>query len=229
VNLIPAPPPAKPLYAALGVREDATPLEIRDAYLRIARAHHPDVTGCESPIFLAAVHAYEVLKDPAKRAAYDSSGVDPDAQKELRKTAIGIIQKLAFDAICSNNGDGNLLEQIRSSITGLRKTHQIEERRLLRALDMVDKVARNTKARWKGAEAARDAVLIMIEQQAGGDREKLAAARKAIEILNLALELLSDASYEMPREDVWAGSLAFGLSDRDRARPSSNWILNNSV
>lgn len=66
-------PSADDLYAVLGVARDAPAREIRRAYRRLARQHHPDLTrqadGAEQ--FVRLAHAYEVLYDPAQRARYD--------------------------------------------------------------------------------------------------------------------------------------------------------------
>lgn len=60
-------------YAVLGVPRNASALDIRRAYRRVARRHHPDLNrdpgGPER--FGAAARAYEVLSDPAARACYD--------------------------------------------------------------------------------------------------------------------------------------------------------------
>ncbi len=63
------------LYALLGVSKDATAEEIRRAYHEAARRLHPDVNvePGATELFLVTKQAYEVLSDPAKRAAYDSS------------------------------------------------------------------------------------------------------------------------------------------------------------
>lgn len=61
-------------YAELGVSRDASSEEIRRAYRRVARRHHPDVNrdpgGPER--FAAAARAHEILSDPAARARYDN-------------------------------------------------------------------------------------------------------------------------------------------------------------
>lgn len=63
----------KDYYGILGVTPNATPDEIRQAYRRMARAYHPDVSTVENAkdMFLALNEAYEVLADPAKRKVYD--------------------------------------------------------------------------------------------------------------------------------------------------------------
>lgn len=61
------------LYGVLGVPRDATAREIRRAYRRLARRHHPDRNSSpDGPErFVALAHAYEILHDPAERARYD--------------------------------------------------------------------------------------------------------------------------------------------------------------
>lgn len=63
----------KDYYATLGVESTAGDAEIKTAYRRLARKYHPDVSkeaGAEEK-FKAVNEAYEALRDPQKRKAYD--------------------------------------------------------------------------------------------------------------------------------------------------------------
>jgi curved DNA-binding protein len=60
-------------YKTLGVQENASADEVKKAYRQLARKYHPDVSkekGAEEK-FKILREAFEVLKDPAKRAEYD--------------------------------------------------------------------------------------------------------------------------------------------------------------
>ncbi|TDC48071.1 J domain-containing protein, partial [Actinomadura sp. KC345] len=63
-------------YEILGVERSATPEDITRAYRRTMRAVHPDTNG-NSGLFRLVRTAYETLKDPAARAAYDARPSTP--------------------------------------------------------------------------------------------------------------------------------------------------------
>lgn len=68
----------KDYYETLGLSRDASQDEIRKAYRKLARKYHPDVSkeaNAETQ-FKALGEAYEVLKDPEKRQAYDQLGAN---------------------------------------------------------------------------------------------------------------------------------------------------------
>ena len=66
----------KDYYDILGVKRDAGADEIKTAYRRLARKYHPDVSKEKNAEekFKEMAEAYETLKDPEKRAAYDQLG-----------------------------------------------------------------------------------------------------------------------------------------------------------
>lgn len=69
------------LYEVLGVGRDASDDQIKAAYRRLAREHHPDVSGSPEAEerFKEVAGAYEILSDPEKRARYDAYGADGPA------------------------------------------------------------------------------------------------------------------------------------------------------
>jgi DnaJ-class molecular chaperone len=69
----------KDYYATLGVTKAATDKEIKQAFRKLARKHHPDVNPGDKQAelrFKEINEAYEVLGDPAKRKKYDELGAN---------------------------------------------------------------------------------------------------------------------------------------------------------
>lgn len=66
-------------YKTLGVPRNATADEIKKAYRKLARKHHPDAGGDEAK-FKEINEAYEVLSDDKKRELYDQYGTANENQ-----------------------------------------------------------------------------------------------------------------------------------------------------
>lgn len=86
---------AESLYDTLGVAKAASADEIRKAYRKLARKHHPDVNPGNKDAeatFKKISAAYEVLSDETKRKNYDEfgdaslqGGFDPDKAREYQR------------------------------------------------------------------------------------------------------------------------------------------------
>jgi curved DNA-binding protein CbpA len=76
-------------YRVLGVVPSSPQREIRDAYRSRARMAHPDLAGDESASWMRDLNAaWEILKDPARRAEYDAAwGLGTQATQRDGKSA----------------------------------------------------------------------------------------------------------------------------------------------
>ncbi|HLX58608.1 MAG TPA: DnaJ domain-containing protein [Ktedonobacteraceae bacterium] len=75
-------------YDILEVLPDATLAEIKRAYRRLARLHHPDLNKQALDSHIKRLNeAYEILRDPRKRAAYDEQRAEAERQVALRLQA----------------------------------------------------------------------------------------------------------------------------------------------
>jgi len=75
----------KDYYAVLGVKKESSLEELKQAYRRLAKQHHPDLQpekdkAAASERFKELNEAYEVLSNPEKRAKYDRLGADWDRE-----------------------------------------------------------------------------------------------------------------------------------------------------
>jgi molecular chaperone DnaJ/curved DNA-binding protein len=86
---------AESLYETLGVAKTASAEDIRKAYRKLARKHHPDLNPGDASAeaaFKKVAAAHDILSDEAKRKAYDEfgdaslqSGFDPDKAREYAR------------------------------------------------------------------------------------------------------------------------------------------------
>ncbi|MCX7116894.1 MAG: DnaJ domain-containing protein [Legionellales bacterium] len=85
----------KDYYQVMGVGRDATDKDIKLAYRRLARKYHPDISKepKAEEKFKEVGEAYEVLRDPKKRQAYDQYAAD----WQLRQQSGSQHQRPAWD------------------------------------------------------------------------------------------------------------------------------------
>lgn len=81
------------LYEILGVAPDAPTADIRRAYRKLVKKHHPD-TGGDPEAFRRLQLAHDVLSDPVRRKRYDETGDFSDVVDNTDAQAIGVIDGL---------------------------------------------------------------------------------------------------------------------------------------
>ncbi|TIO11321.1 MAG: J domain-containing protein, partial [Mesorhizobium sp.] len=74
-------------YEVLGVAKNASAKEIKSAYRKLAKQHHPDQNPNDPKAkerFAAANQAYEIVGDEKRRAAYDRGEIDADGKPRFQ-------------------------------------------------------------------------------------------------------------------------------------------------
>jgi DnaJ-class molecular chaperone len=75
-------------YEILGVKNDATAAQIKSAYLKLAKKHHPDLNPGDKRAeerFKAISAAHDLLSDAEKRARYDRGEIDATGQERAQE------------------------------------------------------------------------------------------------------------------------------------------------
>lgn len=107
----------KDYYAVLGVSRNADEKQIKSAYRKLARKHHPDVNANDKTAeakFKEISEAYGVLGDAERRKLYDQFGSNWEAVQQGGGPSGGNIDfgNVDFGNVdFSNNGFGSLFEQ----------------------------------------------------------------------------------------------------------------------
>lgn len=102
------------LYEILEVPSTASAAEIKKAYRRLAKKHHPDVTGGDSATFQEVATAYQVLGNEKLRAEYDGrarqspSGPRPGQYKSWKTPGKPSIFGPLYDELLSKIDDEGL-------------------------------------------------------------------------------------------------------------------------
>ena len=119
----------KDYYEILGVEPTAGEAEIKTAYRRLARKLHPDVSkeaGAEEK-FKAVNEAYEALRDPQKRAAYDqlrTRGYRPGDEVHAPPGGFGHggAEGFDYDEIFAGGGAGGGFSDFFEELFGRRRS-----------------------------------------------------------------------------------------------------------
>lgn len=169
-------------YAILGVPRDADAAAIKSAWRAKARKHHPDRKGGSAEMMSAIQAAYNCLKDPQKRAAYDAGNehsaleIEHEAHEVFRQY---LDQCIAHDVI-------NVVVEIRRCLSNDMRNFE---------LSLKDARAKRVKInRWKGRLVRRDGEPNIaeerIEHKALEVTEKIASLMQSVEVNKRVREIV---------------------------------------
>jgi DnaJ-class molecular chaperone len=151
-------------YEVLGIKRDATDEQIRQAYRKLARKHHPDVNPGDRVAedkFKEINEANEVLSDPAKRKRYDQLGANwKDGAEFTPPPGWGRVN-LQFDDLSSIFSGGGFSDFFQTLFGGVRSAGQTEPGR---------RSARPRTGRGQDAEAEME---ISLEDAHNGGRHRI--------------------------------------------------------
>lgn len=189
------------LYEELGVGKDAGKDQIKRAYKRKSKKHHPDVGG-DPEQFKQLVVAYKILSDDEKRARYDRGESTEDITKAAmteEQEVRGILLRLFGEVIPKVNPDyDDVLHHMKTSLKFGISTldSQISEQaKLLQKFESALKRLKTKKEECLFAMSAQASI-------AGVQRTKSELERQK-NLGELAVKFLEDYGYEVdPRQTV---------------------------
>lgn len=119
----------KTLYEELGVTPEVGKDELKAAYRRLAKVHHPDRPGGDVGTFQQLERAYRILSDEAMRKEYDETGQATEVAQSLRNRAAEQLTKIFMEML--NAPDFDTMNYRK----GLEETVKAGDRRRLAAMD----------------------------------------------------------------------------------------------
>lgn len=189
------------LYKILNLDTSAKKAEIKKAYRKLSKEHHPDQGG-DSETFKKIKEAYEILIDEEKVKAI-KEGKNPDNVKSVDGKIKDIILNLFWkcvnnrfvadyeDLIVKMNQECN--EEILKARTFLEHTRN--------QINMYEAIVKRIK---KG-----DILISALNQEIEMYKEKLEEANKSINLLNHASDLIDTYEYESDTDDEIVGALSY--------------------
>ena len=141
-------------YKLLGVKRSATDKEIRAAYRKLARKQHPDIYPVNEKKeaeekFKQLNEAYEVLKDPEKRANYDQLGTKwKNGQNFQGQPDMNNFDSSGFEGF--EGGFSDFFNTFFGGGAGAANTGRTEHRRPIRGEDMESKIELSLEEAYQG-------------------------------------------------------------------------------
>ena len=219
-------------YEVLGVGSTATASEIKKAYRKLARKYHPD-RFVQAPAdvmdeavarFKRGEEAYRILKDPTRRAYYDSTGTgdmpnEEDAavkkviqafhkhvksalEKELQRESLDIFSS---GLLSSTGSVDRVLPDIRSELKDAKSEVGTSIDALTEGVAKLNKYKRSVTSKGES-----NLYLMVVEQKLSATSGALAAAGVELGVLERALAMLDD--YEFVADAVEESGLLMGGS-----------------
>lgn len=203
------------LYALLGIPRDATDAAVTKAYRKLAAKLHPDRNPGDAAAearFKEVQHAYDVLRDPARRARYDATGRTDDAAAKLDVAAATLLSNLLAQAVNDVSEVGgnaeftNMLGCVHDLLNAHKAQAEKQRKQMTKVLNNLDRMRGRFAPPKDGADVLGEAARYHRASVAG----LLAALDEQGKVHARAAELLEGASYR--------------TDEKRQARDSADWM-----
>lgn len=174
------------LYETLGVSKDASEQEIKTAFRKAAKQHHPDNDG-DAAKFRAIQEAYDILIDPKKRAVYDSTGepeLANDRSKMIETRVLRIITDILDRGLSCKDIVKAASDRVRLEITEMHRKRVNG----IKGVEATMKLRERITFHGEGRDFVTEFLDIQIDQ----GRTYLKVLDQDVEMANDAITLLED-------------------------------------
>lgn len=201
------------LYETLGVSEDASLEEIKQAFRKKAAQSHPDHGGSDADMADLNL-AYSTLSNPRARLEYDSSGATPqpdDGMDQAKEVVLIVFNNILRS---KQRPDADFVLMAAKMITDKIKSLRGDERNLRAIIQQL----RHRRKRVVKTKKRGDVNLwtVLVDREIKNVRKDLGSCKTEIQANRLALDILKDyegradelaqqiASYDNDAADAFA-------------------------
>ena len=181
------------LHDALGVSPDASADDVRKAYRRRAKRAHPDQGG-DAEAFNTLTSAYLVLRDPARRAHYESTGEETSAGVDsVRSAALSIIGQTVQQALLAENASSvDFIKIIRTNLEGMNRQIAANQKAIAAQRKTVERNGR----RWRVKGGHPDVIAQIVASALRELESQVQKADHTLRVHAAAIEILDGYEYE---------------------------------
>lgn len=179
-------------YSILGLKKSATRDQVRAAFRRLSKQHHPDAGG-DPRQFSALKAAHDLLVDEPRRAHWDKSGWDRGNEEQLRGQAFGALAG-CLQGVLAGDDEPKLIDvvaRMRAMIQDFikRQRQSLEQHR--KVLARVDSM----KGRFR-RKSGTSALAPLLEGQRGQLLNAIQNIERQILVNEEALRVLQDELFD---------------------------------
>lgn len=177
------------LYDDLGVRPDASPEQIKQAYRKLAMEYHPDRPGGNEAKFRKVQAAFDVLRDEAQRARYDETGeTEEDCLMPEALQAIASMMNTILD-------EDEPVDPIAIMREAVKRKSQSNKMKLNAVTRKMNRETRLVKRFRNKKNFDQNVLSAMVEKRLEHFREEIKCGNRAEQVNELVLEILEDYEF----------------------------------
>ncbi len=178
------------LYAILKIKKSASPTDVKKAYRKLCKKHHPDIGG--DPEKFHQIHiAYSILMNGTNREKYDSTGQYSEQQLQSDGTELANMLTNLFKAVVQSGipfrDDVDLIERMRKGVQEHKDNISISTNKNSEVLESLKKIQDRISVA-EGVEGPFMSVLLTQLHRLEQEHAKFEQAGRVIQLLDEELQ-----------------------------------------